>query len=101
MFRFIHAADIHLDSPLIGLDQDETAPKERIRNATRVAMKNLVDLALEERIDFLVIAGDIYDGDWGDYATGHAFLEQMRRLAPMETISNWPGMRCREWTIGG
>jgi DNA repair protein SbcD/Mre11 len=82
MFRFLHAADIHLDSPLRGLDQDETAPKERIRNATRVALKNLVDLALEEKVDFLVIAGDIYDGDWNDYATGHVFLEQMRRLAP-------------------
>src|SRR5208283_1693324 len=82
MFRFIHAADIHLDSPLLGLDQDETAPKERIRTATRVALKNLVDFALEERIDFLVIGGDIYDGDWSDYATGHVFLEQMRRLAP-------------------
>ena len=43
MFKFLHAADIHLDSPLRGLDQDETAPKERIRNATRVALKNLVD----------------------------------------------------------
>ena len=63
MFRFIHAADIHLDSPLRGLDQDETAPKERIRNATRVALKNLVDSALEEKVDFMVIAGDIYDGD--------------------------------------
>jgi DNA repair protein SbcD/Mre11 len=83
MFRFIHAADIHLDSPLRGLDQDETAPKERIRNATRVALKNLVDFALEEKVDFLVIAGDIYDGDWSDYATGHVFLEQMRRLAPI------------------
>jgi DNA repair exonuclease SbcCD nuclease subunit len=45
-------------------------------------MKNLVDFALEEKVDFLVIAGDIYDGDWSDYATGHVFLDQMRRLAP-------------------
>ncbi len=83
MFRFIHAADIHLDSPLRGLDQDETAPKERIRNASRVALKNLVDFALEQRVNFIVIGGDVYDGDWVDYATGHFFLEQMRRLAPI------------------
>jgi exonuclease SbcD len=82
MFRFIHAADIHLDSPLRGLDQDETAPKERIRNATRVALKNLVDFALEEKVDFLIIAGDLYDGDWSDYATGHILLSQLRRMAP-------------------
>ena len=61
---------------------DETAPKERIRNATRVAMKNLVDYALEEKVDFLVIAGDLYDGDWSDYATGHILLGQLRRMAP-------------------
>ncbi len=81
MFRFLHAADVHLDSPLIGLDQD--APKDRIRDASRVALRRLVDLALEEKVDFLVLAGDIYDGDWPDYATGHEFLDQMRRLKPM------------------
>ena len=44
MFKFIHAADIHLDSPLRGLEQYEGAPIEEIRNAARRALSNLVDL---------------------------------------------------------
>ena len=78
--RFLHAADLHLDSPLRGLDNDEGAPAELIRNATRRALGRLVDLALEEDVAFLLIAGDIYDGDWPDYRTGMFFAQQMARL---------------------
>lgn len=79
-FKFLHAADIHLDSPLIGLSNQEGAVAERIRSATREAFKRLVDLAIEEKVDFLIIAGDLYDGDWRDYKTGLFFVEQMGRL---------------------
>ncbi|MBK1855745.1 DNA repair exonuclease [Verrucomicrobiaceae bacterium 5K15] len=80
MFTFIHAADIHLDSPLTGLSQYQDAPVERIRNATRTALTNLVDLSIERQIDFLLIAGDLYNGDWKDYNTGLFFIREMRRL---------------------
>ncbi len=80
MFRFIHAADLHLDSPLRGLEAYEGAPVETIRAATRRALENLVALALEEAADFVVIAGDVYDGDWKDHATGLFFRGQMVRL---------------------
>ncbi|WP_332692969.1 metallophosphoesterase family protein [Halalkalibacter lacteus] len=76
----MHVADIHLDSPLRGLEKYEGAPVERIRNATRDAFKNLVDLAIEKNVSFLVIAGDLYDGDWKDYYTGLFFISQMIRL---------------------
>jgi len=79
-FRFIHAADIHLDSPLRGLDRYDGAPVEEIRGATRRALENLVDVCLAERVAFLLIAGDIYDGDWKDYNTGLFFHRQMSRL---------------------
>lgn len=79
-FTFIHAADIHLDSPLKGLEKYEGAPVEEIRNATREAFKNLVNLAIEREVAFLVIAGDLYDGDWKDYNTGLFFVSQMIRL---------------------
>jgi len=81
MFRFIHAADVHLDSPLQGLEVHEGAPVELLRGATRRALENLVQLAIEEHINFLVIAGDVYDGDWKDYSTGLFFRSQMVRLA--------------------
>lgn len=80
MFQFLHAADIHLDSPLRGLEQYEGAPVEEIRSATRRALTNLVDLALQREVDFVVIAGDLYDGDWKDHNTGLFFVSQISRL---------------------
>ncbi|WP_187830226.1 metallophosphoesterase family protein [Siccirubricoccus phaeus] len=80
-FRFLHAADLHLDSPLRGLDALADAPAERIRGATREALRNLVDLAIAEQVDFVVLAGDLYDGDWRDWTTGHTLVTQLGRLA--------------------
>jgi exonuclease SbcD len=80
MLKFIHAADIHLDSPLRGLRRYEGAPAGEIRAATRRAFENLVSLALEEEVAFVLLAGDLYDGDWKDYGTGLFFAAQMARL---------------------
>ena len=80
MFRWLHAADLHLDSPLRGLEQYEGAPVEALRGATRRALENLVRLAIAERVAFVVIAGDVYDGDWQDFNTGLFFDRQMRCL---------------------
>lgn len=80
-FRFIHTGDTHLDSPLKGLSGQQGAAAERIRTATRVAFDNLVSQAVEDEVDFVVIAGDLYDGDWRDYQTGLFFAKQMGRLA--------------------
>jgi DNA repair protein SbcD/Mre11 len=80
MLKFIHTADIHLDSPLLGLQQYPGAPVEQIRGATRQALLALVELALAEEVAFILIAGDLYDGDWKDYNTGLFFAAQMTRL---------------------
>ncbi len=80
MFKFIHAADIHLDSPLRGLYHYEGAPVDSIRGATREALKGLVRTAIDENVAFVVIAGDLFDGDWNDYNTGLFFAGQMSRL---------------------
>ncbi len=53
-FRFVHAADLHLDSPLMGLG-------ERVQNATFTALSRIVGICLRERVDFLVLAGDLFD----------------------------------------
>lgn len=80
MFRFLHAADLHLDSPLRGLETYPDAPVEQIRGATRRALENLVELAIEEQVAFVLLAGDIYDRDWKDYNTGLFFSRCMGRL---------------------
>lgn len=79
-FRFIHTADIHLDSPLRGLSRHEGSAVERIRSATREALDNLISQAIEEEVRFVVIAGDLYDGAWRDFQTGLFFSHQMGRL---------------------
>ena len=82
MTAFVHAADIHLDSPLRGLFPYEGAPSiEEIRGSTRQALDNLVNFIISEEVPLLLIAGDLYDGDWQDFNTGLYFAGQMRRLA--------------------
>jgi DNA repair exonuclease SbcCD nuclease subunit len=78
--RFLHAADIHLDSPLCGLDAESGAPAARIQAATRLALGRLVDLALERDVALLLIAGDLLDGDHPDARSGLYFAQQMARL---------------------
>lgn len=77
----VHAADIHLDSPLRGLEriagQDLAS---RLRAATREALANLIDETISSSADAIVLAGDIYDGEQKDYATGRFFVEQVGRL---------------------
>ena len=58
-FRFFHAADIHLDSPLTGLAGIEGRVAERIRSAPRAAFEALVERAIQDQVDFFVIAGDL------------------------------------------
>jgi Calcineurin-like phosphoesterase len=67
MLTFLHAADIHLDSPLHNLDLYEGAPVEEFRQATRRAFENLIHLAISEKVAFVLIAGDLYDGDWKNF----------------------------------
>jgi DNA repair exonuclease SbcCD nuclease subunit len=78
--KLVHAADIHLDSPMHGLAAYDTAPVAELRLATRNAFRGLVDLCLDEAVDALLIGGDLYDGDWHDYATGAFFVREMARL---------------------
>jgi DNA repair exonuclease SbcCD nuclease subunit len=78
--KLVHAADIHLDSPMHGLAAYDTAPVEELRLATRRALRGLVDLCRDEAADVLLIGGDLYDGDWHDYATGAFFAREAARL---------------------
>jgi len=57
--KFIHAADIHLDSALHGLERYEGAPVDEIRSATRRAFDNLIELAMDEEVAFVLLVGDL------------------------------------------
>jgi exonuclease SbcD len=78
--KFVHAADLHIDSPMKGLAAYPGAPVEAMRGATRQALESLVDLCVEEGAALLVVAGDIYDGNWKDFSTGLYVRAQLARL---------------------
>jgi DNA repair exonuclease SbcCD nuclease subunit len=79
-FSFIHAADLHIDSPLAGLGLKDAAVAERFGRAGRKAVESLVEQTIAEKSAFLLIAGDIFDGDWRDYASGLFFVRMLGRL---------------------
>src|SRR5208337_2640598 len=79
-FRFVHAADLHLDSPLIGLACKSPEFAKRVETASRQAFDNLVRLAIEERCRFVVLAGDVFDRELRNYQAGLHFLAGMKRL---------------------
>jgi DNA repair exonuclease SbcCD nuclease subunit len=78
--KFIHCADIHLDTPLQGLANYSGAPVNEIRNATRRAFERVLDVAVSEQIDFLIIAGDLYDTGLKSFESALFFNSQMSRL---------------------
>jgi len=61
-FRFIHCSDLHIDSPFKGLSSAKPDLAKKLRVSTSRAFQNIVDLAIKENVDAVVIAGDIYDG---------------------------------------
>ncbi len=79
-FRFVHAADLHLGSPFQGLTLKDAGIAALFVEASRKAFSNLVTQAIAARVDFFLIAGDVYDGDWKDNKIGLFFNREMARL---------------------
>jgi DNA repair exonuclease SbcCD nuclease subunit len=79
-FSFIHAADLHIDSPLIGLSFKDQAVAARFSQAGRRAVEALVNEVITSKAAFLIIAGDVFDGDWKDVATGLFFVRAISEL---------------------
>ena len=79
-FSFIHAADLHIDSPLSGLGLKDKAVAERFAQAGRRAVEALIAETIASKAAFLIIAGDIFDGDWKDVTTGLFFVRAISAL---------------------
>jgi exonuclease SbcD len=80
-FKFLHAADLHLDSPLQGLSARSPDLADRVEQASRRALDQLVETAVAENCRFVVLAGDLFDGDLRNIKTGLYFVSRMRLLA--------------------
>jgi DNA repair exonuclease SbcCD nuclease subunit len=79
-FSFLHAADLHLGSPFEGLSLKDEELARRFGSASREAFRALVDAAIAEEVAFVVIAGDIYEGEWRDASIGLFFNRELARL---------------------
>lgn len=79
-FRFIHTADLHLDSPLRSLALRDADLAELIAEASRAALRGIIDLCLSEQVDALVIAGDLYDGRQTSMKTARYLVAELARL---------------------
>jgi len=78
--KFIHCADVHLDTPLQGLAHYPGAPVDEIRNATRRAFEKVLNAAISEKVDFIIIAGDLYDTGLKSFESALFFNKEMARL---------------------
>ncbi len=79
-FKFVHTADIHLDSPLKSLALRDAGLADLVGNATRTTLSRIVDLCISEEVQALVIAGDLYDGGQTSMKTARFLVQEMERL---------------------
>jgi len=80
-FKFIHCADLHLDSPFECIQSIDPEIASKLRDATFGAFENVVDLAIKEDVDFLIVAGDVYDGADRSLRAQWRFYDALRRAA--------------------
>jgi DNA repair protein SbcD/Mre11 len=80
-FSFVHAGDLHLDSPFRGLTAQSSDFARRLRRATFDAYQALIDLCIEKRVSFLLIAGDVYDAADRSVRAQLAFRDGLDRLS--------------------
>ena len=79
--KFIHAADLHLDTPFSGLSNLNQKLADRLKDATFASYKNIIDLAINKNVDFVVISGDIFDSKNKSLSAQLKFVDQLKRLS--------------------
>jgi DNA repair exonuclease SbcCD nuclease subunit len=82
-FKFVHAADLHLDSPFKGFSDANIPPDvlTAMKEATFKSFNNIVELCLSNKVDALLIAGDIYDSQDRSYKAQRRFIDGLKRLS--------------------
>lgn len=84
MIRFIHAADLHLDTPFSGLEQTSKKLAEKLREAPFESFAKIVDIAVEKEVDFVLLSGDLYNTKRVNIKAQSLFIEQLNRLKQAE-----------------
>ncbi|MFF2446269.1 exonuclease SbcCD subunit D [Neobacillus sp. NPDC058068] len=81
---FIHAADLHLDSPMVGLKHLPANIFTRVKESTFTALKKLTATAIEQQVDFVILAGDLFDGEDRSLRAQSRFRMEMLKLSEQE-----------------
>ena len=89
--KFIHAADLHLDQPISGLSELPAHLRSGLSNAPYAAAQKIFDLAIAERVDFVLLCGDLYDSDSASARAFAFLLTQFQRLAEKNIHVYWCG----------
>jgi exonuclease SbcD len=86
-FKFIHCSDLHIDSPFKGISTVDESLGERLRSSTLKSFHNIVDLAINEQVDALIIAGDVFDGADKSLKAQLNFCSELDRLSEKQIPS--------------
>lgn len=78
---FIHAADLHLDSPMVGLKYLPQDIFTRVKESTFAALKKVTETAILHQVDFVILAGDLFDGEDRSLRAQSRFRTEMLKLA--------------------
>ncbi|EOC5542207.1 exonuclease SbcCD subunit D [Listeria monocytogenes] len=78
--QFLHMADLHLDSPFIGLSGLPQPLFSAIQESTFQSLERITTVAIKEAVDFVLIAGDIYDSEDQSVRAQARFAKEMKRL---------------------
>lgn len=108
-FTFVHASDLHLDTPFEDVGRVPAALAEVLRDASLDAWSALVDLTIERQAAFLLLAGDLYDGEERGIRAQTHFLRGLERLSARgiavfivqgnhDPLGGWSAIR--EWPEG-
>lgn len=100
-FKFVHASDFHLDMPLRGLAELPIHLKSVLANAPYDSARKVFDLAISERVDFVLLSGDLFDLSSSGPRPAAFLLSQFERLADkgievywcsgsVDPIDRWP-----------
>ena len=79
--RFIHTADLHLGAPFSGLRTQSPRWASTLLTAIPTAFQRMIDVAITEAVDFVIIAGDIFDSARPSYADFALFMNGLQQLA--------------------
>ncbi len=90
-FKFVHASDFHLDKPISGLTEIPNHLKSQLANAPYAAAERVFDIAINEKVDFVLLAGDICDLENGGPRAAAFLMGQLERLADKDINVYWCG----------